>query len=147
MVLEDPGPPCCSLLCTPLGCNHHIPLQNIRCMGFGTPYCQLLLLITRVSYNATLCELICNFTEWQSPCQDVLQSHHLVSPLFPSSPLNFPTAPLMDLLLSTLTGAPIILLACQPTAQRPMLVQTKLGPAGYQPRRHRRETDACSVRA
>ena len=38
----------------------------------------------------------------------------------------------MDLRLSTLTGAPIILLACQPTAQRPMLVQAKLGPAGHQ---------------
>ena len=38
----------------------------------------------------------------------------------------------MDLRLSTLTGAPIILLACQPTAQRPMLVQTKLGPVGHQ---------------
>ena len=39
----------------------------------------------------------------------------------------------MDLLLSTLTGAPIILLACQPTAERLMLVQAKLGPApGHQ---------------
>ena len=38
----------------------------------------------------------------------------------------------MDLLLSTLTGAPIILLACQPTAQRPMLVQAKLGPGSHQ---------------
>ena len=38
----------------------------------------------------------------------------------------------MDLLLSTLTGAPIILLACQPTAQRPMLVQTELSAAGHQ---------------
>ena len=32
----------------------------------------------------------------------------------------------MDLLLSTLTGAQIIQLACQPTAQRPMLVQASL---------------------
>ena len=38
----------------------------------------------------------------------------------------------MDLRLSTLTGTQIILLACQPTAQRPMLVQTKLGPTGHQ---------------
>ena len=38
----------------------------------------------------------------------------------------------MDLRLSTLTGTPIILLACQPTAQRPMLVQAKLGLAGHQ---------------
>ena len=38
----------------------------------------------------------------------------------------------MDLRLSTLTGAPIILLACQPTPQRLMLVQAKLGPAGHQ---------------
>ena len=38
----------------------------------------------------------------------------------------------MDLRLSTLTGAPIILLACQPTAQRPMLVQAELGLAGHQ---------------
>ena len=37
----------------------------------------------------------------------------------------------MDLLLSTLTGAPIILLACQPTAQRPMVVQAKLGRGGH----------------
>ena len=38
----------------------------------------------------------------------------------------------MDLRLSTLTGTQIILLACQPTAQRPMLVQAELGPAGHQ---------------
>ena len=38
----------------------------------------------------------------------------------------------MDFLLSTLTGAPIILLACQPTAQRLMLVQTELGLALHQ---------------
>ena len=80
-----------------------------------------------------------------NPMRIDLQLHRVAKPVprcfaesslgittFPSSPLNFPTAPLMDLLLSTLTGAPIILLACQPTAQRPMLVQTELSAAGHQ---------------